>query len=70
MTENKLHKQLFFKKNPFPFVEFSNIVTFWGNARFDITLESFEIIKQFFYRNLFCFESIVDIEVSKTLKHL
>ena len=51
-------------------VEFSNTVTFWRNARFDVILTSATIIKQGFLRKLFCFESLVDIEVSKHLNGL
>ena len=46
-------------------VEFSYTVTFWRNARFDVILTSVTIIKQVFLRKLFCYESLVDIEVSK-----
>ena len=52
-------------KPPFSVVEFSNTVTFWRNARFDVILTSVTIIKQGFLRKLFCYESLVDIEVSK-----
>ena len=52
-------------KPPFLIVEFSNTVTFWRNVRFDVILTSVTIIKQGFLRKLFCFESFVDIEVSK-----
>ena len=54
-------------KPPFLVVEFSNTVTFWRNARFDVILTSVTIIKQGFLRKLFCYESLVDIEVSKHL---
>ena len=50
---------------PFSVVEFSNTVTFWRNAHFDVILTSVTIIKQGFLRKLFCYESLVDIEVSK-----
>ena len=46
----------------FSAVEFSNSVTFWRNSRFDVILTS---IKHVFLRKLFCYESRVDIEVSK-----
>ena len=52
-------------KHPFLVVEDSNTVTFWRNARFDVILTSVTIIKQVFLRKLFCYESLVDIEVSK-----
>ena len=48
-------------KTPFLVVEFSNTVTFWRNARFDVILTSVTIINQGFV----CYESLVDIEVSK-----
>ena len=46
-------------------VELINSVTFWRNARFDVILTSVTTIKQGFLRKLFCYESLVDIEVSK-----
>ena len=46
-------------------VDFSNTVTFWRNARFNVILTSVTIIKLGFLRKLFCNESLVDIEVSK-----
>ena len=46
-------------------VEFSNTVTFWRNAHFDVILTSVTTIKQIFLDKLFCYESLVDIEVSK-----
>ena len=49
----------------FSAVEFSNRVTFWRNSRFDVILTSITIIKHVFLRKLFCYESRVDIEVSK-----
>ena len=49
----------------FAVVEFSNTITFWSDARFDVILTSVKIIKQVFLRKLFCYESLVDIEVSK-----
>ena len=52
-------------KPPFLVVEFSNTITFWRNARFNVILTSVTIIKQDFLRKLFCYESLVDIEVSK-----
>ena len=52
--------------NPlFSVVEFSNTVTFWRNARFDVILTSVTIIKQVFLRKFSCHESLVDIEVAK-----
>ena len=52
-------------KHLFLVVELSNTVTFWKNSRFDVKLTSVTIIKQGFLRKLFCYESLVDIEVSK-----
>ena len=44
----------FIKVNPlFSVVKFSNTITFWRNARFDVILTSFTIIKQDFLRKLF-----------------
>ena len=61
----------FIQVNPlFSVVEISNTVTVWRNARFDGILTSLTIIKQFYLRKLSCYESLVDIEVSKKLKHL
>ena len=57
---------LFIQVKPlFSVVEFSNTVTFWRNARFNVILTSVTIIKLGFLRKLFCNESLVDIEVSK-----
>ena len=61
-TKNNLVFQV---KPPFSVVEFSNTVTFWRNARFNVILTSVTIIKLGFLRKLFCYESLVDIEVSK-----
>ena len=56
----------FIKSNPFILVvEGKNSVTFWRNARFDVILTSVTIIKQVFLLKLFCYESLVDIVVSK-----
>ena len=61
-TENNY----FIQVNPlFSVVEISNTVTVWSNARFDVILTSVTIIKQIFLRKLSCYESLVDIEVSK-----
>ena len=49
----------------FSVVKFSNTVIFCRNARFDVIFMSVTIIKQDFLRKLFCYESLVDIEVSK-----
>ena len=57
-------------KPPFLVVEVSNTVTFWRNARVDVILTSVTIIKQVFLCKLLCYESLVDIEVSKHKKHL
>ena len=56
---------LFQVQPPFLVVEASNDVTFWRNARFDVILTSVTITKQVFLRKLFCYESLVDIELSK-----
>ena len=61
-TKNTLFTQV---KPLFLVVEFSNTVTFWRNARFNVILTSVTIIKLGFLRKLFCSESLVDIEVSK-----
>ena len=61
-TKNNLFSQV---KPLFSVVEFSNTVTFWGNARFNVILTSVTIIKLGFLRKQFCNESLVDIEVSK-----
>ena len=61
-TQNNCFIQV---KPPFLVVEASNTVTFWRNAHFDVILTSITIIKQVFLRKLFCYESLVDIEVSK-----
>ena len=44
-----------------------NLVTpfFLRNACYDVITTSFTIIKPGFLRKLFCYESLVDIEVSK-----
>ena len=66
VVTEKHQKQLFYSnKPPFLVVEFSNTVTFLRNAHFDVILTSVTIIKQLFLRKLFCYESLVDIEVSK-----
>ena len=52
-------------KTLFSVVEFSNTVTFWRKARFNVMLTSVTVIKLGFLRKLFCNESLVDIEVSK-----
>ena len=66
VVTEKQQKQLFYSnKTPFSVVEFSYTVTFRRNARFDVILTSVTIIKQVFLRKLFCYESLVDIEVSK-----
>ena len=62
----KILKLLFYSsKTPFLVVELSNTVLFGRNARFDVLLTLVTIIKQIFLRKLFCYESLVDIEVSK-----
>ena len=52
-------------KSLFSVVEFGNTVTFWRNALFDVIFTSVKIIKQGFLHKLFCYESLVDIKVSK-----
>ena len=65
VTENH-QKQLFYSsKTPFPVVEFSYIVTFKEMLGFDGIITSVTLIKQVFLRKLSCYESLVDIEVSK-----
>ena len=61
-TKNNLFIQV---KPLFLVVEFSNTVTFYRNARFNVILTSVTIIKLGFLRKLFCNESLVNIEVSK-----
>ena len=64
--DGKHQKELFYlTKTPFLVVEFSNTVSFWRYVRFDVILTSVTIIKQVFLRKLFCYESLVDIDVSK-----
>ena len=71
VVREKHQKQLFYSsKIPFSVVEFSNTITFCRNARFDVIFTSVKIIKQGFPRKLFCYESLVDIEVSKHLNIL
>ena len=43
----------------------SGWITVWKNARFDVILTSVTVIKQIFIRKLACYESLVDIDVSK-----
>ena len=72
--KNTKNNYLIQVKPPFSVVELSNIVAFWRNARFDVLATSVTIIKHFFLRKLYCYESLVDIEVSKhfvlSLTHL
>ena len=63
--KNTKNNRLIEVKSLFSVVEVSNTVTFWINARFDVILTSVTIIKQVFLRKLFCYESLVYIEVSK-----
>ena len=57
---------IFIQVNPlYSVVEISNTVTVRRNAHFDVILTSVTIIKQIFLRKLSCYESLVDIEVSK-----
>ena len=66
VVTEKHQKQLFYSSKPaFSVVEISNTVTVWRNARFDVILTSVSIIEQIFLRKLSCYESLVDIEVSK-----
>ena len=63
--KNTKNNSLIQVKSIFAVVEFSNTVTFWRNARFNVILTSVTVIKLGFLRKLFCNESLVDIEVSK-----
>ena len=64
--DRKTPKKIFYSSNPpFLFVEISNTVTVCRNARFDVILTSDTIIKEISLRKLSCYESLVDIEVSK-----
>ena len=66
LWQKNTKKNYFIQVKPlFSVVEFSNTVTFWRNACFDVILTSATIIKQGFLHKLFCYESLVDIEVSK-----
>ena len=65
VVTEKHQKQLSYLKPLFSVVELSNTVIFLRNARFDVILTSVTIIEQVFLRKLFCYESLVDIEVSK-----
>ena len=61
------------KNNCFIEVKSLKLVTlliFEKKARFDVILTSVTIIKQVFLRKLFCYESLVDIELSKHLSIL
>ena len=70
VAENIINNLFIQVKPLFSVVEFSNTVTFWRNARFNVILTSITIIKLGFLRKLFCNESLVDIEVSKHLNIL
>ena len=71
VVTEKHQKQLFYSSiTPFLVVEVSNTVTFLRNFHFDVILTSFTMIKQNFFGKLFCYESLVDIEVSKHKKIL
>ena len=70
VTEKHQKQFIYSSETPFLVVEFSNTVTFWRNARFNVILTSVTIIKLGFLRKLFCKESLVDIEVSKHLNIL
>ena len=66
IVTEKHQKQLFYSsKNPFWSLNLITPLLFLRNARFDVILTSVTIIKQGFLRKLFCYESLVDIEVSK-----
>ena len=66
VVTEKHQKQLFFQVNPqFSVFEISNTVTVWRTARFVVILTSITIITQIFLRKWSCYESLVDIEVSK-----
>ena len=70
MTEKHQNNCFIQVKSPFWVVEVSSTVTFWRNAQFDVILTSVTIIKQVSLRKLFCYESLVDIELSKHLNIL
>ena len=71
LLDRKTPNTFFYLLKPlFLVVEFSNTVTFWGNSGFDVILTSVEIIKQIFLRKIICYESRVDIEVSKRINIL
>ena len=65
VTEKHQNNYFIQVKPLFSVVEFSYTVTFCRNSRFDVILTSYTIIKQRFLRKLFCYESLVDKEVSK-----
>ena len=66
VVTEKHQKQLFCPRKPnFSVVEISNTVTVRRNARFHVIFTSVTIIKQILLRKLSCYESLVDIEVSK-----
>ena len=71
VVTEKHPKQLFYSsKIPFLAVEVSTTVTFRRNVRFDVIVTPVTITKKVFLRKLFCYESLVDIEVSKHLNIL
>ena len=67
VVTEKHQKQVFIQvKHPFSVVEVSNPVNFGKkNPRFDVILTPVTKIKQGFLRKLFCYESLIDIELSK-----
>ena len=63
LVTEKHPKQLFYSSK----IPLLVTVTLWRNARFDVILTSVTIIKQGFIRKLFCYESLVNTDVSKHL---
>ena len=65
VTENTKNNCFIQLKSPFCSLKLVTLLLFYRNARFDVILTSVTIIKQIFLRKLFCYESYVDIEISK-----
>ena len=66
VATEKHQKQLFYSsKPPFSVVKISNTVSARRNASLDVILTSVTIIKQILLLKLSCYESLVDIKVSK-----
>ena len=70
VTKNTKNNYFIQVKPIFSVIEFRNTVTFLRNARFDVIVTSFTKIKQVFHRKLFCYQSLVDIDVAKHLNIL